>query len=170
MIKSIFYNKKILKNWNTVDEEALKQWVLKEDIDKSLDKDKDLISKAKAGIEDTLNGDKAKESDLLAYLVLRKKYKNIFRENNRQLENPTIEDVYIMDSLSLDEINDTVVDRKNSVFNKYFLAISEIFLTSKHGVLDKPISNGLYKSNTPTNDFIDNMPDLYNPMDDLGID
>lgn len=167
MIKSIFYKNKILKTWKTADDEALKQWVLKQDMNKILDKDRDLIEKSKIAIEDWNNGIKAKESDLKAYMDLRKKYKNQFKENNSQLENPTADDVINMDSISLDEINESMIDRKKILQTKYYQSIMEIYSSSFRGEIVRPTSGGLYKSKTPTSDFIDNQPELFNPFDDI---
>ena len=43
MIKKLFYKKNIQKNWITTDDEAMKQWVIKQYITKSYDKDIHLL-------------------------------------------------------------------------------------------------------------------------------
>lgn len=170
LIKHIFYKNKILKTWDTSDEEALKQWVIKTDIIKELDKDIESIDKAKAAIDGLVNRKKPKDSDIETYRGLRKKYRDIFKQNNEELENPNHEDVLINDSLSLDEINETIDDRKRILSRKYYQSIIEIFNSSERGVIVRPTSGGLYKSKTLTSDFIENLPQEYNPFDDMGID
>lgn len=105
-----------------------------------------------------------------AYLDLRKKYKTVFQENNSELENPTVDDVLSMDSISLDEVDQTINDRKKTLFRKYYHSILEIYRSSNQGVIVTPTSGGLYKSKTPTNDFIDDQVDIYSPFDDTGVD
>lgn len=170
MIKALFYKNKILKNHTNTEDEALKQWVLKIDTNKQYDLDNDLIIKAKAAIQDSLKGIKPKESEYKAYLDLRKKYKPVFDQNNCELENPSTEDVLSMDSISLDEVKETIQDRKKTLFNRYFHSISEIYRSSYLGTIVTPTSGGLSKSKTPTNDFIDDQVDVYNPFDDTGVD
>lgn len=170
MIKAIFYNYKIKKNHTYTDDEAMKQWVLKIDKNKNYDKDKDLINKAKLAIDEMLKGNKPKDSDLSAYLTLRKKYQVLFKENNSELENPSADDVISMDSISLNEVKETIDDSKKTLLTKYYNSILEIYRSSDNGVIVRPTSGGLYKSKTPTNDFIDDQTDFYNPFDDTGLD
>lgn len=170
MIKAIFYNYKIKKNHTYTDDEAMKQWVLKIDKNKNYDKDKDLINKAKLAIDEMLKGNKPKDSDLSAYLTLRKKYQVLFKENNSELENPSADDVISMDSISLNEVKETIDDSKQTLLTKYYNSILEIYRSSDNGVIVRPTSGGLYKSKTPTNDFIDDQTDFYNPFDDTGLD
>jgi hypothetical protein len=170
LVKFIFYKQKIQKNWTTSDDEALKQWVLKQDINKSLDKDIHLLEKAKTAINDMLEGNVANSSDMEAYLNIRKRYKYVIKQNTSELYNPTMEDVLVMDSLTIDEINETMVDRKETLFKRYYRSIQEIYSSSQNGIITSPTSGGLRKSETPTNDFIDDLPSAYNPMDDLGVD
>lgn len=170
MLKALFYQLKIFKNHTNSDDEALKQWVLKIDSSKYFDKQDVSVIKAKTAIQDILNGNKPKESDLYAYINLRKKYKDVFNENNKELENPSQKDVLSMDSLSLDEVKETIDDRKKSLFTKYYKSILEIYRSSENGNIIRPTSGGLYKSKTPTNDFIDDQVDVYNPFDDTGVD
>jgi hypothetical protein len=59
-LKHIFYKNKIFKAWNTSDDEALKQWVIKKDITKQLDKDNDLLIKARTAITALINGENPK--------------------------------------------------------------------------------------------------------------
>jgi hypothetical protein len=106
----------------------------------------------------------------MIYDKFRKKYKEVFKENRKELENPNYLDVVTMDSLSLDEINETIKDRKNILFKKYHESMLEIFAASEKGVIVRPTSGGLYKPATPTNDFIDDQPQDFNPFDDTGID
>jgi hypothetical protein len=72
--------------------------------------------------------------------------------------------------ISLDEINDTIDNRKKILIRKYHQSIIEIYESSNRGVIVTPTSGGLYKSRTPTNDFIDNQVQEYNPFQDLGED
>ena len=166
MIKVLFYKNKILKNWSTTDEESLKQWVLKTDTTKMYDKDKDAIIKAKEAVNDLLEGKKPEESNMLAYINLRKKYKTHFKENNQELENPSSEDVLTMDNISLEEIDEVIVDRKMILNRSYYQSMLEIFRSEKGGTIVRPTSGGLYRSNTPTSDFIDDLPQDFNPLDD----
>jgi hypothetical protein len=174
MIKALFYKNKILKTWSTTDEESLKQWVIKTDTTKMYDKDIDAINKAKLAVNDILDGKKPEESNMLAYINLRKKYKGHFKENNKELENPTSEDVLAMDNISLEEIDEVIVDRKKILNRSYFQSIIEIFRSERGGTIIRPTSGGLYKSktstgtitSTPTSDFIDDLPQDYNPSDD----
>jgi hypothetical protein len=166
MIKVLFYKNKILKNWSTTDEESLKQWVLKTDTTKMYDKDKDAIIKAKEAVNDLLEGKKPEESNMLAYINLRKKYKTHFKENNQELENPSSEDVLTMDNISLEEIDEVIVDRKKILNRSYYQSMLEIFRSEKGGTIVRPTSGGLYRSNTPTSDFIDDLPQDFNPLDD----
>jgi hypothetical protein len=106
----------------------------------------------------------------MAYRDLRKKYKDFFKENNKELENPSSEDVLNMDLISLDEVNETIDDRKKILFRKYHDSILEIYRSSERGIIVRPTSGGLYKSRTPTSDFIDDQPQDFNPFDDVGID
>ena len=71
------YKKNIQKNWITSDDEAMKQWVIKQDITKSYNKDIHLLEKAQAAINDMLEGKVAKNSYMSAYLEVRKKYNSI---------------------------------------------------------------------------------------------
>ena len=71
---------------------------------------------------------------------------------------------------TLDEINETKDDRKKILFRKYSNSILETYRSSQNGVITSPTSGGLRRSTTPTSDYIDNLPDTYNPMDDLGVD
>jgi len=75
-----------------------------------------------------------------------------------------------MDSMSLEEVDETINDRKKTLFRKYYGSIIEIYRSSERGVIVRPTSGGLIKPNTPTNDFIDDQIDIHNPFDDLGID
>jgi hypothetical protein len=136
---------------------------------KGLEKDEKSIPKARKVLDALIEGEKPQEKDYMAYLNLRKKYED-FSRNARQLENPKPEDLYEMDSLTLDEVYDTIQDRKKILQKNYHSSISEIYESSKEGKIVKPTSGGLFKSTTPTNDFIDNIPDIYNPFDDLGVD
>jgi hypothetical protein len=170
ILKAIFLKKKINTVNTLAEEEAMKQWILKVEMYKIYEKDKQLIIKAKSAISDWLNGNKPDKSDLNAYLILRKKYKFIFNENNRDLDKPSTDDVFTMDSMSLEEVDETVDDRKKTLFRKYCSSIFEIYRSSERGVIVRPTSGGLNKPNTPTNDFIDDQIDIYNPFDDLGVD
>jgi hypothetical protein len=53
---------------------------------------------------------------MLAYTNIRKKYKTLFKEN-KELENPTYQDVLTMDLIYLDEINDIIDDIKKYLEN-----------------------------------------------------
>jgi hypothetical protein len=75
-----------------------------------------------------------------------------------------------MDSMSLGEVDETIDDRKKTLFRKYSNSIFEIYRSSERGVIVRPTSGGLSKPNTPTNDFIDDQIDIHNPFDDLGVD
>lgn len=170
MIKAIFLKKKINTVNTSTEEEAMRQWMLKVEMYRKYDNDKELIIKAKSAITDWLKGIKPNKSDLNAYLVLRKKYKFIFNENNSALDKPSVNDVFTMDSMSLEEVDETINDRKKTLFRKYYGSIIEIYRSSERGVIVRPTSGGLIKPNTPTNDFIDDQIDIHNPFDDLGID
>jgi len=170
MIKAIFLRKKINTVNTSTEEEAMRQWMLKVEMYRKYDNDKELIIKAKSAITDWLKGIKPNKSDLNAYLVLRKKYKFIFNENNSSLDNPSVDDVFTMDSMSLGEVDETIDDRKKTLFRKYYNSIFEIYRSSERGVIVRPTSGGLSKPNTPTNDFIDDQIDIHNPFDDLGVD
>jgi hypothetical protein len=130
------------------------------------DKDKDAIIKAKEAVNDLLEGKKPEESNMLAYINLRKKYKTHFKENNQELENPSSEDVLTMDNISLEEIDEVIVDRKKILNRSYYQSMLEIFRSEKGGTIVRPTSGGLYRSNTPTSDFIDDLPQDFNPLDD----
>jgi len=170
MLKSLFYQLKIFKNHTNSDDEALKQWVLKVDTIKNYNKDTCLINKAQRAVDDLNKGNKPEESDLKAYLGLRKKYKAVFDENNKELENPSQKDILNMDSISLNEVEETINDRKKSLFRRYYTSILDIYRSSHNGKIVRPTSSGLDKPHTPTNDFIDNQVDVYNPFDDTGVD
>ena len=170
MLKSIFYKTKILVGHISSDDEALKQWILKVDTEKLYDKDKDSIDKAKAAIDDLNNGIKPKESFMKAYLDLRKKYNSTFKENNAELDQPSVQDVLNMDALSLDEVKETIDDRKKKLFTKYYNSIIEIYRSSFRGEIVTPTSGGLGKPHTPTNDYIDDQVEVFNPFDDTGTD
>ena len=165
-IKEIFLKNNIFKKWDTADEEALKQWVLKHELTKNIDKESVSIEKAKAAIEAMLNGNPPEGSDAKAFVKLHKKYKNDFYNNKKQLESPTREDSLNMSSITLDEIGETVDDKKRIIFYAYRNAILEIYRSSEQGNIITPTSGGLFKSNTPTSDFVDGMPEFYNPLDD----
>jgi len=68
IIKWFFYKKNIQKNWITSDDEAMKQWVIKQDISKILNKDIGSLEKAQIAINDMLEGKIAKSSDYSAFL------------------------------------------------------------------------------------------------------
>lgn len=171
MLKALFYKYKIFKNHTDSQDEALKQWVLKIDTAKTYDKDNDSILKAQSAVKDLLNGVNPKPADLKAYLDLKKKYKPAFDQNSSELENPSQEDILNMDSLSLDEVKETIDDRKKTLFSRYFRSIVEIYRSSAGGEIIRPTSGGLLKKTpTPTNDFIDDQVDVYNPFDDTGVD
>jgi hypothetical protein len=152
--------------------------VIKTDTTKMYDKDKDTIIKAKLAVNDLLDGKKPEESDMLAYINLRKKYKAHFKENNKELENPSSEDVLAMDNISLEEIDEVIVDRKKILNRSYFQSMMEILRSERAGTIIRPTSGGLYRSkpstsmstatstSTPTSDFIDDLPQEYNPIDD----
>ena len=137
-IKSIFYKNKILRNWNTTEEECLKQRILAVDIDKNLNKHNDLLERAKAAVTDLGNGNKAKESDMKAYLFIRSKYPSIFKENSSQMENPSATDVVQMDSMSIDEVNEIIYDKRKILFRRFHQAISEIQASSEAGGITRP--------------------------------
>lgn len=71
-----------------------------------------------------------------------------------------------MYSITLDETGETVKDRKNLLFNKYFSSISEIYSSSEKGEIVRPSSGGLIKTEAPTvipsstltSDFVDDLP------------
>jgi hypothetical protein len=130
------------------------------------DKDKDAIIKAKEAVNDLLEGKKPEESNMLAYINLRKKYKTHFKENNQELENPSSEDVLTMDNISLEEIDEVIVDRKKILNRSYYQSMLEIFRSERGGTIVRPTSGGLYRSKTPTSDFIDDLPQDFNPLDD----
>jgi len=96
------------------DQEALKQWVIKQDAEKDLDKDACLLDKASNALDDLLNKKKPNNYEHNTYLQLRKKYKGVFKANNSQLENPTIEDALTMDSISVGEIKEAIDDKKST--------------------------------------------------------
>jgi hypothetical protein len=52
MLKAIFLKKKINTVNTLAEEEAMRQWILKIEMDKMYDKDKELIIKAKSAITD----------------------------------------------------------------------------------------------------------------------
>lgn len=179
MLKALFLKLKLKTVTNSADHEAMKQWMLKVEGDKAFNKDKELIEKAKNAINDTVNEKTANPVDLDAYWKLRKKYKQLFNDNNSDLVAPSANDVYIMDSLSLDEVEEMVDNSKKDLFTKYYRSIIEIYRSSRDGVIVRPTSGGLIRptggdpsrSNTPTNDFIDDHVDsTHNPFDDLGVD
>jgi hypothetical protein len=130
------------------------------------DKDKEDAIKAQNALNAILNKEKPEDSDMLAYLNLRKKYKSHFKENSQELENPSSEDVLSMDNISLEEIEEVLVDRKRILNRAYYQSIVEIFRSARGGTIVRPTSGGLYRSKTPTSDFIDNLPQDFNPLDD----
>lgn len=170
MLKALFLKKKINSINTFAEDEAMRQWLLKVEMNKIYDKDRQLIEKARCAIDDWLSGKNPNKSDLNAYLVLRKKYKDIFNENNKSLEDPSANDVFTMDSMSLEEVDEIIDDRKRNLFRKYYTSIIEVFRSSERGIIIRPTSGGLSKPNTPTNDFIDDQIDIHNPFDDLGVD
>jgi len=123
MLKALF----LKKNFNSVntlaEDEAMRQWILKVEMNKIYDKDRQLIEKAKCAIDDWLRGKNPNKSDLNAYLFLRKKYKDIFNENNKSLEDPSANDVFTMDSMSLEEVDEIIDDRKINLIRKYYSSI-----------------------------------------------
>ena len=126
-----------------------------------------------------MNGITMNPVDLDAYWKLRKKFRQLFNDNNSDLIAPSANDVYTMDYLSLDEVEEMVDNSKKDLFTKYYRSIIEIYRSSQNGVIVRPTSGGLFRptsggpnrSNTPTNDFIDEHVDsTHNPFEDLGID
>ena len=166
-IRRIFYNSKILKPSYKTDEEMLRQWVLRTDYIKETNQDFDSLNKAKAVILKLLNREIINEGDYMVLHKMWKKYRQDFKSNRKELENPIWSDVLTMDSLTLDELNETIQDKKNICFRQYYHAFWEIARASEDGVVVRPTSGGLYKSNTPTTDFVENQPQDYNPMDDI---
>lgn len=134
------------------------------------EKDVEAINKAKLAVEDLLSGKNPDEANILAYLNLRKKYKTLFKENNQELEKPSSEDVLAMDNITLDEIDEIIIDRKKILNRAYYSAITEIFRSEVGGTIVRPTSGGLYRpktpTSTPTSDFIDDLPQDYNPIED----
>lgn len=138
IIKWFFYKKNIQKNWITSDDEAMKQWVIKQDISKILNKDIGSLEKAQTAINDMLKGKIAKSSDYSAFLEIRKKYNSIFKENANELYNPTMRDIHMMNSISIDEINETMDDRKRILFRNYYNSIVVIYRSSQNGLITTP--------------------------------
>jgi hypothetical protein len=83
MLKALFLKKKINTVNTSVEDEALRQWIIKLDMIEMLDKES--IKKAKHAMNDLSNGDTADKVDFKASI-----------------------DVYTMDSLSLDELDEMV--------------------------------------------------------------
>ena len=169
-LKHIFYKKKILKTWETSHEETFKQWVIKTDIKKNFEIDMNSIEKAKIGLSKLINEENPKESEIKAFMDLRKKYKSLFKENNQELINPTSKDIQTMDLMSLDEVKEIITEEDRLLLQKYYHSVMEILLSSRNGVIVTPTSGGLYNSRTPTSDFIDDQVQEYNPFDDTNID
>lgn len=103
-------------------------------------------------------------------LLLRKKIIKFFSENSSSLIDPSATDLYNMDSMILDEVDEMVDNSKKSIFSKYYSSILEIYNSSYQGQIVRPTSGGLCRPNTPTNDFIDDQVEIHNPFDDLGVD
>jgi len=156
MLKNIFYNKVINKPSNNVREEANKLWVLKTDINKNLIQEEKLVDKAHKAIDDLLEDKTTNPSEMGAYLSIRKKNKNLFSQNNKELENPTMREQLEMEKLTLSEVSDSVKDTKDLLHQRYIRAFRGLFTPNA--------------TNTPTNDFIDNLPQTHDPFDDLGVD
>lgn len=153
--------KKVTNNTET---EVFTQWVLKLEIQKYLNKDRELIEKSRRALDALLNNQTPDADDMNSYLNLRKKYK-LFRLNNQDLINPSAKDVLSMDSLTFDEVDEMVEDSHRILNNRYYNSIVEIFRSSRNGEIISPTSGGLRRP-TPTNDFIDNQVDsYYNPVD-----
>jgi len=153
--------KKVTNNTET---EVFTQWVLKIEIQKYLDKDRELLEKSRRALDALLNNQTPDADDMNSYLNLRKKYK-LFRLNNQDLINPSAKDVLSMDSLTFDEVDEMIGDSHRILNNRYYNSIMEIFRSSRNGEIVSPTSGGLRRP-TPTNDFIDNQVDsYYNPAD-----
>lgn len=170
MLKALFLKLKLNTVSTKTEEEVFTQWLLKLEMEKNLTKDKDLVEKAKRAVNQTLSGIKPEASDMSAYLEVRKKFKYLFNENNSGLVNPTATDVFTMDSLSLDEVDEMVDNSSQSLATKYYNSIIELYRSSVYGTIVRRTSGGLRRP-TPTNDFIDDEVDsTHNPFDDLGVD
>lgn len=164
-LKSFFKHK--LTNRVSIDTETevFKQWVLKLEIQKYLNKDRELLEKSRRALDALINNQKPDSDDMNSYLNLRKKYK-LFRLNNQDLINPSAKDVLSMDSLTFDEVDEMIGDSHRILNNRYYNSIVEIFRSSRNGEIISPTSGGLRRP-TPTNDYIDNEVDsYYNPADD----
>ena len=169
-IKHLFYKKNIHKNWETSHEETFKQWVIKTDIKKDFEVDKNSIEKAKNALTKLINEENPRASEIEAYMDLRKKYKSLFKQNNNELEQPSSRDVQDMDLISLDEIKEIVNESDRLLFQKYYLSVIEIYQSSRNGVIVVPTLGGLYSSRTPTSDYIDDQVQDHNPFDDTNVD
>lgn len=164
-LKSFFKHKITSKVTNDTETEIFTQWILKLEIQKYLNKDRELIEKSKRALDALINNQTPDADDMNCYLNLRKKYK-IFRINNQDLINPSAKDVLSMDSLTFDEVDEMIDDSRKILNNRYYHSIIEVFRSSRNGEIVSPTSGGLRRP-TPTNDFIDNEVDSYfNPADD----
>ena len=157
--KQIFFQNKIKVPRPTLGEEIIRRWVIKTEETRDLRKEIEKIDKANSGLDAVTSGEKLIGSDGKAYYDLRTKYKDIFNSNNSELENPTATDVLEMDKVTLNEIKEMTEESLRIETAKHFQKVKNL--------VDMILKR---KRSTPTNDFIDELPQDHNPLDDIGDD
>jgi hypothetical protein len=157
--KQIFFQNKIKVPRPTLGEEIIRRWVIKTEETRDLRKEIEKIDKANSGLDAVTSGEKLIGSDGKAYYDLRTKYKDIFNSNNSELENPTATDVLEMDKVTLNEIKEMTEESLRIETAKHFQKVKNL--------VDMTLKR---KRSTPTNDFIDELPQDHNPLDDIGDD
>ena len=115
-----------------------------EDI-KELSRDNEKLDKAISGLNNLSDGKNLEGREAISFFGIKKKYKKHFHDNRDQLDNATSDDVNEMDINSLREIKEMINES----------------LSYRH------TRQNIQGSNTPTSDFIDELPRDYSPFDDM---
>lgn len=161
--KKIFLKNKIKNIRPTLHEEIIRRWVIKTEQNRGLKKDIEKIDKASSALNAASSDEIIKESEGQAYYDVRSKYLDNFRENSCELKNPTASDVLEMDKITLGELKEMKEESLNIRDEKYEKNINALWEGYTAWTRKR-------KRSTPTSDFVDDLPQDHNPLNDLGDD
>ena len=133
-----------ITNATTNDPGTLARVLEREEI-KELTEDIKKIDKALSALNNLSEGKNLEGPEAIAFFDIKNKYKKHFNDNRDQLDNATSDNVNEMDKISLEEIKEM---NNESISNRH-------------------ITRNTEESNTPTSDFVDEVPRDYNPFDDI---
>lgn len=117
ILKGIFYGK-VNDASVSMEEELLKQRIIREDREQELDNQLDQVQKSRQALKEIEKGT-TKGENRLAYLELRKSFRRTFSRNQRELDSPSLEDRSQMHEITLDEIEEMLLRSKDELRYMY---------------------------------------------------